>query len=141
MSNQIGKIIWYLQTVQIPSPKVQATTAHGRCALFPPKLLIKFLMKQEESLVLSKYVHCALAVEAAIIFVYLHLAAMLSTVTYQTGHLDFVPSPQKLVIALDAICNVLSVSFPFWYALSHGQAPRSHCDTMHIRKLKDMVCD
>lgn len=62
-------------------------------------------MKQEESLVRSKYVHCALAVEAAIIFVYLHLAAMLLTVTYQTGRLDSVPSPQKLVIALDAICN------------------------------------
>lgn len=63
-------------------------------------------MKQEESLARSKYVHCALAVEAAIIFVSLHLAAMLSTVTFQTGHLASVPLPPKLVIALDAICDV-----------------------------------
>jgi hypothetical protein len=68
-------------------------------------------MKQEESLARFKYVHCALVAEAAIIFVSLPLAAMPSTVTYQTGHLASVPSPQKLVIALDAICDILRVSF------------------------------
>lgn len=68
-------------------------------------------MKQEENLEVSRFVHPALVVVLKVI-AYLHLVAMLSIATYQTGPLVSVLSLQRSVIAWDAIFDIPSRTRP-----------------------------